>query len=244
MSGRAAEKKPFMRFRPTDARVTGEPVFFVSAEAVTYVLAGLESLKCGLLQRVANALRADPEAKTEVRTRVNHLRVATNRKFEELAAKRGQELGFYAATGLDRIDDKFLEGGEIDLLWTSQLDGRIVIILGELKDFDLALHRPGSEVKLRNKIYSAEQQIERKANSVRSRWRSIVQLISTGRIATEGRSALLAKILLTSDYVPPHLSVRYPALTLHELQRFVEDVRRWPEDFPPRFAQHSVEWLP
>jgi len=115
------------------------------------------------------------------------------------------------------------------------------MVLGEVKDFDLAQHRPGSEAALRSKIVSAEQQIERKANTVRRVWRKLLPLISAGRISGDEEHAVLAKMLLTSDYVPPHLSEKYPALTLPELDRFVSDVVKWPGSFPPRFVQHAVE---
>ena len=115
--------------------------------------------------------------------------------------------------------------------------------VGEVKYFDLAQHRPGSEAALRSKIASAEQQIERKADTVRRVWRKLLPLISAGRITAEGEQAILAKMLLTSDYVPPHLPGKYPALTLRELDRFVGDVLGWPDNFPPRFVQHAVEQM-
>jgi hypothetical protein len=223
-----------------ETTIDGEPGFFASAEALTHSVAGVEGMKNGMLQRIAHVLAADPAADSARRTRVNQLRVAANRRFEELAASLGRERGFSVAHGLDRIGGRLPEGGEIDLLWARRDAGRVVLLVGEVKDFDMVLHRDGSEASLRRRLESAEAQLERKAATVRRTWRDLFGLL-TGEAATDG-DAVLAKAVVTSAYLPPHLANRYPLLTLGELEPFARTAWTWPQDAAPRFPD-AIERL-
>jgi len=238
-------RRNWLNYYPVMSGVSGRfPCFLVSAEALTHAVAGLESLKNGLLQRISDEIKEGSPANQELRRSISHLRVATNRKFETLAETLGRELGFEVASGLERLDEKPLDGGEIDLFWAARLDGRLVLILGEVKDFDVPLHRVGSDTTLQGKIAAAERQIDRKAATVRGLWRKLLPIISDRRLCSVNEPAVLAKILLTSTYLPPHMPKKYPAFTLRELDRFVAEARTWPEAFPPRFKEHGVELLP
>jgi hypothetical protein len=59
----------------------------------------------------------------------------------------------------------------------------------------------------------------------------------------DGTPVVLAKIVVTSNYLPPHLSEKYPTLTLAELEGFIGDLGKWPVDLSPCFARSAVEAL-
>jgi hypothetical protein len=240
---RLAVKNWLVYYPVVEGVVNDEPVYFASGQALMYAIAGLEGFKNGMLQRVATAVASDSAVGSVVRTRVNQLRVAANRRFEDYAAEQARHLGFDAVSGLDRIDGQSFEGGEIDLLATRVRDGRLLMVLGEVKDFDVTLHRLGAEAGLRKRIESAEGQLERKAAYVRQHWRRLATLVAGGRMTEDWSEAVFATVLITSAYLPSHLSFKYPAMTMGEFAGFVDEVRAWPEDFGPRFAG-AIERLP
>jgi hypothetical protein len=116
---------------------------------------------------------------------------------------------------------------------SSWQDGCRLVLLGELKDFDLVLHRISSEPVLRKYIASTERQLDRKASTVRRKWRTLVPMVTGRPLGDE--QAFLAKAVVASAYLPPHLAERYPLLTFSEIESFLGDAWRWPLDFPPRF---------
>lgn len=222
---------------------TGEPGFLVSAESLTYALGNLESYKGRLLQRIHDCLKQAGPAEQAKRDAVGRLRKEANTRFETIAAEQARELGFEAANGIYLLDGVALPGGEIDLLMAATQDSDVLLVLAEIKDFDMTLHRMHGEETLRGKIRDAESQLARKAEDVRTMWRRLVEVISEGRLTSPAGRVILVKVLITSDYLPPFLSSNYPAIPLEGMAEFVEMLRQGAYAFPPRFAETARELL-
>jgi hypothetical protein len=215
------------------ATIDGEPGYFVSAEALTHSIAGMEGMKNGILQRVTTVMASEPSGDELQRTRVNQLRVKANRRFEDLAAVAGREMGFAVGHGIDRLHGTFLDGGELDLLWVRADAGGLLLLLGEVKDFDVVLHRIGSESSLRQRLVKAAGQLDRKVATLRRKWRELAEFVTGKRVSSP--SAILAKAIVTSSYLPPHLADRYPVLTLSELDSFMSGATTSAGDPAPRY---------
>ncbi len=222
---------------------TGGPGFFVSSEYLTYALANLESDKGRMLQRIHERLTQAGQASQAQRDAVGALRKEANTRFEALAAERARELGFAAMVGLYRLDGAVMPGGEIDLLMASAQGDNALLVLGEVKDFDMTLMRVHGEKNLGGKIRAAERQLDRKAEDVRKNWRRLLDVVSEGRLRPPTGQVVLVKVLISSSYLPTFLSSSYPAIALEQMAEFTAMLRQGADAFPPRFAATAREVL-
>jgi hypothetical protein len=221
----------------------GEPGFFVSSENLTYALANLESDKGRMLQRIHERLTRAGQGSQTQRDAVGALRKEANTRFEALAAERALELGFAAMVGVYRLDGAVMPGGEIDLLMASAQGDDLLLVLGEVKDFDMTLMRVHGEKNLGGKIRGAEGQLDRKAEDVRKNWRRLLDVVSEGRLKPPLGQVVLVKVLISSSYLPAFLSSSYPAIALEQMAEFAAMVRQGADAFPPRFAETAREVL-
>jgi len=233
---------------------SGEPGYYVSAEALTYGLSNLESYKGRLLQRIHDKLKSGEGADPAKREAVGRLRKAANTRLEQATAEAGRELGWEAADSLYKLDGKALPGGEIDVLMAKRqphaqahAEGEdLFILLIEVKDFDMTLHRMHGHETLAKKVREAEAQLARKASDIRQHWPRLLEEVAEGRLVPpkppEGR-VILVKALVTADLLPAFLSTDYPAVSLEGLGEFTEMLSQGEEDFPPRFAEKAWEVL-
>jgi len=239
-------QKNWMNYYPIVPAIdhAGESVFLVSAEALTYTNANLETFKNRLLESIYSAVTQHILVDEEALKRLGDLRNEANRRFENFATDIARASGWYAKTSIRRVEKDVLPGGEIDVLMVNHANGELKVVLAEVKDFDMTLYRIYSESRLGKHIRHAEDQLDKKSKDVRLCLPQLVTEVSKGEIDfSQMKYTSLIKIIITSDYLPPFLFTRYPGVALVELSKFLEGICKGSEGFPPRFISSAWEDL-
>ncbi len=215
--------------------IDGARGFLVSAEILTYAVGNLEMYKGRLLERVYGETRSNGVSEASL-NRIARLRGQAHRDFEKFAARAAQNAGFEATTSVHECDGRMLEGGEIDLLIAATGDdGRLIVGLAEVKDFDITFQRSHTLELLRNKIADAERQLARKLADVKRQWPNLLEERWPGRFAAAAQPAIVA-IVVTSQFLPAMVYGDYPLISVEALPEFLRMLRTGLRRFPKNFA--------
>ncbi len=126
----------------------------------------------------------------------------------------------------DPQDAKIKE--EIDVLAARKIGDRLVLLVGEVKDFDLGLHRISAKRNFERKIADACEQIERKAALVERVWESVLRERFDLTI-DEGAGAELVSILITTERLPLAFFEKCATLSENDLAEFADRIQDQPE---------------
>lgn len=188
-----------------------------------------QGLLVSLAQRPAYALHQAEEMvarqfpKSEKLPELKDLIRATHRAAEECAGRSLTAAGWQCRTGVDRLDDKPLPPGEIDLLATANVSDACVIVVAEVKNSDAPMVLPGFEERIAELVRRASEQLDRKGAWVAEHWDDALALLDKGASAASGRR-LLVRVVVTARPLPPPLFQQFPGASLGELESLAHDL--------------------
>ena len=208
--------------------------------AMILAISSLDTFKNRLLQLIYEQARDNPVGDAKKAKAITKLRAKANRRLEKIAAEMAEQVGWHAATAIEKLDGKLLPGGEIDLLLLIELAGKKMLLLGEVKDFDLAFNRPRWSDHFRQKIEAACDQLDRKVADIRQNLRGLIKQLFGQEVGPDEPVCLL-KVLVLSKYLPPFLLRRHPGVPISGLIPFLRQITDEPEI--GRLYGHAIEEL-
>jgi hypothetical protein len=139
-------------------------------------------------------------------------------------------------TNLSRVGQYELKGGEIDLLAIRRTARGTQVVLAEVKDFDLKMHRPAEGLAmLARKVRDAEHQIDQKRADVRRLWPAIQQELGGDLSTPRGEERVeLWTMLVTSDYLPSPAWGSHLVVSLNEASHVLHAIGLDVDVFSPR----------
>ena len=204
----------------------GQEIFVVGAQAWSFAFDNLISSKSRVLQDLA--ARGDGgriEVKEEETGILKQLGIADFRRHintyvERRAARVLTEAGWKAIDGQNWNVDGATE--EIDVMAVRTGDGRIDLLVAEVKDFDFTLHRISGPTGLTGRMRKAEDQLARKQSRVA---RSLPAVLVRLGIKENTAPVHVHALLVTSDAWPPAFRQRFDGADFALLARFAELLR-------------------
>ena len=117
--------------------------------------------------------------------------------------------------------------GEIDLLATVVVDNARIILVGEVKNNDQNLFKPGAFERLGALIKHAEQQLQRKGDWVQSHWKDVLQMLSPELAESETKQDLyIGRLVLTARPVAPHFFQRFTGCSVAGFRSLATDLQQ------------------
>lgn len=215
------------------------PSYALGKELFAASLAISELFTGRLLDRVATVARERDDVADAVTGQIESLKSAVSKRMESKMLSIAHRLG-WAAVSFDKLHGELLPGGEIDFLAAKWIENCLVIVLGEVKDWDLTVHKMGAEQKLAKKVRDAFRQLDRKSADVKEHWRAILTE-QTELPVQDAERVVLTTCLITAEMVPPYLLDGYPgveaSVLAYALRQIADELPRMLETVPERFTQ-------
>jgi hypothetical protein len=209
-----------------------EKYFQVSAELLALFATHLDTFKNRLLERMRDRMLTENHPFLK---EVDLLRAEANRSFERAVADAFVELGFSVRTNMSNAGQHELKGGEIDLLAARRTARGTQVVLAEVKDFDLKMHRPAEGLAmLTRKVRDADKQIDRKTADVRRLWSAIRPELGVDLATPQGERVELWPMLVTSEYLPSPARGSHLVVSLNEASDVLHAIKLDADAFSPR----------
>jgi hypothetical protein len=187
----------------------GNEHYLLGVRVFDISMSNLSIFKSRLLEQLFESSRRGIRAKTGRAAlnpadsrKLTGLRKKANRLAERRAAGILRENGWLAEEGFtlkDPVDPRTRE--EIDLIAIKEFGNRVFVCLGEVKDFDLALHRTAARRNFESRIAGATAQVERKTAFIERVWRSI--LSERFKLDPDSMESVeLLSLVITSESLP------------------------------------------
>ena len=189
------------------------PLYLFGYYGVEIAADNLMATKNRVLQDVTANVPAGVPAAT--RAKLRDIRVGLNRHAEAQAHGVLASDGWRATYG-----ENWNVGGtteEIDILAARVRPSQIDVLVGEVKDFDFALHRIKGPAGLDSRIRDAEAQLLRKEARVVQSLASVLQRLGA---AANGRPVHVHALLITPDAPPPGMLTSVDGADFPTLARF------------------------
>lgn len=149
--------------------------------------------------RAVAKLTASPDARKQERT-LNAVRRRVNRLAEARVAAALTRDGWTALPSqvvADPGDASSTE--EIDLLAARRIGGRVVMLVGEVKDFDTGVHRVTAQRNFAERMEGVIEQLRRKSDFVKGFWPQILERLNH---TADGTPVDLLAILVQTEPLP------------------------------------------
>lgn len=149
----------------------------------------------------------------------------THRDLEQQAADQATLSGWKCLRGVERFNNSPIPCGEIDLLATTVVKNIRIILVGEVKDNDVALFKPGGFARLQELVDHAEQQLKRKGNWIRENWMEVLKIFEPLETAPV-KHYFIAHLVITSRPIMPHFFNEFTGCSIEGLESLCSELRR------------------
>ena len=186
-------------------RRKGRVHYLLSLQLTDIALTNIQAFKSRLLERFFEQARAtarlapSPEARRTARA-LNAIRQRVNRLAESRVAAALERDGWTVLPSqviADPGDATRTE--EIDLLAARRIDGRLVMLVGEVKDFDTGVHRVTAARNFAIRIEGVVEQLQRKSAFVTGFWQRILERLKD---TDDGSPVDLLAVLIQTEPLP------------------------------------------
>jgi hypothetical protein len=143
----------------------------------------------------------------------------THHDLEVEAGQKFSEAGWQCITGVEKINGKAPACGEIDLIATAVVNDVRIVLVGEVKNCDMAMFKPGFDERTKNLIAHAEKQLTRKGDWISDHWDLVVDLLRKPGDQENGiKRKYLAKLVITPRPVAAHVFLKYTGRSIGGLR--------------------------
>lgn len=191
----------------------GEPIFVLGPQAVAITLENLMFNKNRVMQQLTELAPAalTPDAKA----RLSALRSKMNRHAETRAAQLLQGTGWQAQAGGTWGQSGARE--EIDIVAARSHSQGVDVLVGEVKDFDLTLHRVRGPMGAAQRLRDSDAQLARKLQCVMANLPAVLRDLG---VQLEARTLQVHALLITTDLPPADMLKAFAAADYAGLEEF------------------------
>lgn len=178
--------------------------------------------------------------KTISGTELKELRTLIRQTHRDLEVKAGQifnSSGWQCLTSVENVKGRPIPCGEIDLLATIVIRDAKVVLIGEVKNSDMAMFKPGFVERSKDIINHAEDQLKRKGDWICDHWNEVLSLFD--QITDETihvKRKYIARLVITARPIAPHFFNQYTGCGISSLDSLALDLlqehpNNWKQDW-------------